>query len=39
MSEDNIQSNSNIPELQSLFEQLREVDAEGKEWWNSRRIV
>ena len=27
----NIQNNHNIPELQSPFEQLREVDAEGKE--------
>jgi hypothetical protein len=25
------QENNNIPELQSLFEQLREVDAGGKE--------
>ena len=32
-------SNSNIPELQSPFEQLREVDAEGKEWWNSRKLA
>jgi len=31
--------NNNIPELQSLFEQLREVDAGGKEWWNSRKLV
>lgn len=29
---------NNIPELQSPFEQLREVDAEGKEWWNSRKL-
>ena len=34
-----IQSNNNIPELQSPFEQLREVDAEGKEWWNSRKLA
>ena len=34
MNKDNTQSNSNIPELQSPFEQLREVDAEGKEWLN-----
>lgn len=27
----------NMPKFQSLFEQLREVDAEGKEWWNSRK--
>lgn len=32
MSKDNIQNNHNIPELQSPFEQLREVDVEGKEW-------
>ena len=29
---------NNIPELQSPFEQLREVDADGKEWWNSRKL-
>lgn len=28
--DNNIQSKSNIPELQSPFEQLREVDVEGK---------
>lgn len=28
----NIQGINNIPELQSPFEQLREVDADGKEW-------
>lgn len=27
---------NNIPELQLPFDQLQEVDAEGKEWWNSR---
>lgn len=32
---DKIQDSNNIPELQSPFEQLHEVDAEGKEWWNS----
>ena len=32
----NIQDTNIIPELQSPFEQLREVDADGKEWWNSR---
>ena len=31
--------NNNIPELQSPFEQLREVDANGKEWWNSRKLA
>lgn len=29
----------NIPELKSPFEQLREVDAEGREWWNSRKLA
>ena len=32
-------NNYNIPELQSPFEQLREVDADGKEWWNSRKLA
>ena len=35
----NIQDTYNIPELQSPFEQLREVDADGKEWWNSRKLA
>ena len=39
MKKDNIQSNDNTPELQSPFEQLREVDANGKEWWNSRKLA
>ena len=30
---------NNIPKLQSPFEQLREVDVEGKEWWNSRKLA
>jgi hypothetical protein len=30
---------NNIPEFQSPFEQLREVDADGKEWWNSRKLA
>jgi len=34
-----IQYTNNIPELQSPFEQLREVDANGKEWWNSRKLA
>lgn len=33
------QDTNNTPELQSPFEQLREVDADGKEWWNSRKMV
>lgn len=28
----------NIPLLHSPFEQLCELDAEGKEWWNSRKL-
>lgn len=39
MNKDNIQSNDNTPELQSPFEQLREVDVNGKEWWNSRKLA
>ena len=35
MTEDSI----SIPELQSPFEQLREIDADGKEWWNSRKLA
>lgn len=34
MNKDNNQINNDIPELPSPFEQLREVDADGKEWWN-----
>ena len=33
------QDTNNIPELQSPFEQLREADADGKEWWNSRKLA
>ena len=29
----------NVPELKSPFEQLREVDAESREWWNSRKLA
>ena len=39
MNNNNIQSKSNIPELQSPFEQLRTVDSDGKEWWNSRKLA
>ena len=35
----NIQNNHNIPELQSPFEQLRTVDSDGKEGWNSRKLA
>ena len=34
-----LQSGNNIPELQSPFEQLKEVDADGKERWNSRQLA
>lgn len=33
------QIENNIPELQSPFEQLREVEADGREWWNSRKLA
>ena len=33
------QDTNNIPEFQSPFEQLREVDADGKDWWNSRKLA
>lgn len=33
------QGTKNIPNLQSTFDQLREVDTEGKEWWNSRKLA
>lgn len=33
------QDTTNIPDLQSPFEQLREVDADGKEWWNLRKLA
>ena len=39
MNNDTIHDNNHIPKLQSPFEQLREVDAEGKEWWNSRKLA
>ena len=32
-------TNNNNKELQSPFEQLREVDVDGKEWWNSRELA
>ena len=38
MSND-IQKTNDIPELQSPFDQLREIDADGKEWWNSRKLA
>ena len=33
------QDTNNISELQSPFEQLREIDADGKEWWSSRKLA
>ena len=36
---DIIQDSENTLELQSPFDQLREVDADGKEWWNSRKLA
>ena len=33
------QNTNDIPELQSPFEQLREEDADGREWWNSRKLA
>ena len=34
-----IKDSNNIPELQSPFDQLREIDADGKERWNSRKLA
>lgn len=39
MSNELTQHPDNIPTLQSPFEQLCEKDADGKEWWNSRRLA
>ncbi|MCQ2243778.1 MAG: hypothetical protein MJZ32_05920 [Bacteroidaceae bacterium] len=36
---DIVQNTNNISELQSPLDQLREVDGEGKEWWNSRKLA
>lgn len=30
---------SDVPELRPPFEQLREIDENGKEWWNSRKLA
>ncbi len=35
----NIQDINNPPELRPPFEQLKEIDADGKEWWNSRKLA
>ena len=37
MKVNTIQTYNNKPELQSPYEQLREVYTDGKEWWNSRK--
>src|SRR5574344_246273 len=34
-----IQNTDNTSELQPPFDQLCEVDADGKEWWNSRKLA
>ncbi len=34
-----MKNSDDILELQSPFEQLREVDADSKEWWNSRKLA
>ena len=39
MNNDTIHDNNHIPELQSSFDQLREVDFEGKEWWNEHKLM
>lgn len=41
MANDSFMNNptDNTLELKSPFEQLREVDAEGREWWNSRKLA
>ena len=28
-----------IEEMQSPFEAIKEVDSEGREWWNSRKLA
>ena len=33
-----MQNINDIPEMQSPFAQLQEVDSDGKEWWNSRKL-
>lgn len=33
------EADSKIPVMQSPFEQLKKVDSEGKEWWNSRELA
>lgn len=36
---DEIQNKGDIPQLRSPFEQLKEVDEKGHEWWNSRSLA
>ena len=33
------EKSNNILKLQSPFELLKEIDADGKEWWNSRKLA
>ncbi|MBP9993658.1 MAG: virulence RhuM family protein [bacterium] len=39
MENELINHSNNTPSLQSPFAQLCERDAEGKEWWNSRKLA
>ena len=40
MDEKNIDNELfNPEEMQSPFESIKEVDAEGREWWNSRKLA
>ena len=39
MTNELTQHPDNIPTIQSPFEQLCEKDAEGREWWNSRKLA
>ncbi len=36
---DIIENTNDISELLSPLDQLREIDGEGKEWWNSRKLA
>jgi len=36
---DPISTSNIIPDLLSPLDQLRELDADGKEWWNSRKLA
>ena len=40
MEENNIDNELfNPEEMQSPFDSIKEVDAEGREWWNSRKLA